>query len=96
MEKQSKKSVQFDFDKAVFDYYMKSGKPATAAEIAELAGVSASTVRKVINDNKYLSSTTTVDRPVRERNYNTVVCYRRVDAYQPSLSIMREKIIELQ
>jgi hypothetical protein len=82
MEKRARKSVKFDFDKAVFDCYMKNGKPATAAEIAELAGVSVSTVRKVISNDKYRSS--------------IAIGYRRVEAYQPSLSMMREKIIELQ
>ena len=82
MEKQARNSVKFDFDEAVFDCYMKSGRPATAAEIAALAGVSVSTVRKVINSDKYRSA--------------IAIGHRRVDAFQPSLSMMRKKIIELQ
>lgn len=84
----------FDFDDAVFRYYMDYGKAATAGEIAKYAGASETKVRKVISDSRYRSANTTVIRPVRERGYNAIIRYRRVDAYEPSLSMMREKLLE--
>ena len=91
-----KPSTDFSFDSAVFAYFMEHGKPCTAKEIAEHSGASIGKVRKAINESKYRSACTTVDRAVRERNYGSITCYRRVDAYQPSLSMMRERIIGLE
>ena len=88
--------VEFDFDRAVFCYFMEHAKAATVQELAEYAGVSVSKVRKIVASNKYESNTVEVDRPVRERNYGTIRCYRRVYAYRPSLTKMREEIIDLR
>ena len=88
--------IDFDFDSAVFAFYMEHGKPCTAKEIAAHSGASIGKVRKAISESKYRSSCTTVDRAVRERNYGSIACYRRVDAYQPSLSMMRDRIRELE
>lgn len=85
-----------DFDLAVFSYYMKHGKPCTAKELAEDCGESIAKVRKAINDSKYRSASVTVDRPVRERNYGTIRCHRRVNAYHPCLSRLREELIALR
>lgn len=88
--------IEFDFDSAVFDYFMEHGTAATAKELAEYAGVPISRVRKVVSSNRYKSSCTTVDRPVIERNYMTIRCYRPVDAYRPSYQMLREEVIELR
>jgi len=80
----------FDFDRAVFCYYMKEGKPATVSEIAEYAGVSASTVRKVISKSRYKCADTTVTR------ITAAFSHRNVNAYQPSLTMLREEVIELR
>ena len=81
---------EFDFDRAVFCYYMKHGKPATATEIAEYAGVSVSKVRKIISENRYRCSDTTVNR------ITASFAHRSVNAYQPSLVMMREELLDIR
>ena len=78
----------FNFDDTVFCYYMANGKPCTASEIAEHAGVSASTVRKTIRADRYMCTDTTVTR------VTSAHVPRRIDAYEPSLAMMREKLIK--
>ena len=87
-------SIQFD--SAVFAYYMEHGKPCTAKELAEYAGMSISSVRKIVTSNKYSSACTTVSRPVREKSYGTIRCFRNVDAYEPRLSLMREELMRIK
>ena len=79
---------EFDFDRAVFCYYMKEGKPATAADIAEYAGVSGYKVRKAIVASRYKCTDTTVTR------LTALGAHRSINAYQPSLAMMREEILE--
>lgn len=86
----------FDFDRSVTEYFLATGKECTAKELAEFSNVSVSVVRKVVSDSKYKSSDVTVDRPVIERNYMTIRCYRKVNAYAPSRSMLRAEILKLQ
>lgn len=82
-------SDKFDFDRAVFDHYMERGRPGTAKEIAEYSGVSIGKVRKAISESRYRSDCTSIDVEVRGQNYS-----RSVDAYQPSLSQLRQALQE--
>lgn len=84
---------QFDFDHAVMCYYIQHGKPATAAELSEYSGVPIGRIRKAIRDSRYKSDCTSVRRPVRERNYNTITHHRDVNAFQPSLAQLREELL---
>lgn len=83
-----------DFDSAVFGFYIEYGKPGTAQEIADFSGMPIGRVRKVINESKYRSDTTSVESPVQERNYGGVRCYRRVNAYIPSRGMLRDRILQ--
>lgn len=86
-----KPNIDFDFDSAVLAFYMEHGKPCTAKEIAEHSGVSIGKVRKAIQQSRYKSDCVGVDVEIKGMNYSRVV-----DAYQPSLRMMRERIIELE
>jgi hypothetical protein len=79
----------FDFDEAVFGYYIKHGEPCTAKELEEFAGVPESRVRKVINSNDYYSDCVTVDRWATR-------CFRRVNAHSPTKAMLRRRIVELE
>lgn len=83
----------FNFDTAVFNYYLKHGKPCTANELAEFAAVPISKVRKIISSFEYKAGDTTIDKEIREKNYGTIRCYRQVHAFEPTLRMMREYIL---
>lgn len=83
------------FDQAVFAYYMEHGQPATVRELSQYSGISSTALRRFINANKCRSACTSKTIPIIERNYGTVASHRRVDAYQPSLRMMREVISRL-
>jgi len=86
----------FDFDSAVFAYFMEHGKPCTAKDIAEYAGVSIAKVRKAITNNWHKSACVDTYIEIGERSYGSVVANRRVRGFQPYLSQMRERIKELE
>lgn len=86
----------FNFDESVFDYYMEHGNSCTAKELAEFAGVSIGKVRKEINGNLYACSCTTKQVACIEKNYGTVHRHIQVNAYQPSRSQLRDKLLQSQ
>lgn len=79
----------------VTDAWLETGKALTVAELAALPdGPSGATWRKRLdtrlNAGRFELQCVRVERPVRERNYNTVVRYAPVYAWQPSMDHIRQ------
>jgi hypothetical protein len=88
-------TLQEEVTEACFAYFVEAGEPATVRILAEICERSESTIRRVLRElggGPDGCDYDPVETPVREKNYGTVIRYRRTDAFSPSKRLLAERL----